>query len=578
MLDYAISSFYPDIKSQYPNEADRSECCKAFLREVTLRTAQLVAQWQAVGFCHGVLNTDNMSIIGLTIDYGPFGWMDRFDPGHVCNHSDDRGRYSYERQPDICKWNCMKLAEAMIPVLSKEQGEEAVACFEEEYHKCWLTAFRKKLGLQRIVSLQEKLEKANLEKDETARASFQAEIQKSGIDDKEDKALIEELLAIMHETGADFTDTFRGLARIDDLRDEKCTKSFLDWLLPGLPRPDQLAELQKSRMPFEQLQTMVMIGRQSPGILSQLGISPEVLLAEMRSRQRRRDLCEMSAPAKKAQDKEKWSEWTHKYWQRLLHEVSQSAEKEKPGQPSEATVKEIETSQMHRAKVMKRSNPHTVLRNYVAQSAIDAAEAKDFTEVRRVLELLQDPYSADMEIDLKFIYDKKASSEEAQFAEIRMSWLNHKRLPLNETLTLLLPEFSCNSRGDVQEKGRLDLGEEKRFRAMYSISTPPGFSAAVLKLKLIVLQQLDPGDIVTLVVPQSCNVCIPARCQYRFVLEAHHTWTVRLTGLCCSGLTWKQAREQTVPAEGGWYQIVIAEEYKGPPPDWATDLCVSCSS
>lgn len=91
MLDYTISSFFPDLWSvrTMPENEDqkRKVCYAAFLEEVTRRTARLAAKWQAVGFCHGVLNTDNMSIVGLTIDYGPFGFMDRFDPQHVCTLS-----------------------------------------------------------------------------------------------------------------------------------------------------------------------------------------------------------------------------------------------------------------------------------------------------------------------------------------------------------------------------------------------------------------------------------------------------------------------------------------------------------
>ena len=77
----------------------------------------MVALWQCYGFCHGVLNTDNMSMLGLTIDYGPYGFMDQFDPKHICNHSDNEGRYRYEAQPEICKWNLGKLAEALDPIL-----------------------------------------------------------------------------------------------------------------------------------------------------------------------------------------------------------------------------------------------------------------------------------------------------------------------------------------------------------------------------------------------------------------------------------------------------------------------------
>src|SRR5699024_4966738 len=90
LADYAISSLYPEIDQAHESPVDRY---KAFYREVVVRTAKLAAQWQTVGFCHGVLNTDNMSILGLTLDYGPFGFLDRFDPDHIPNTSDHDGRY-----------------------------------------------------------------------------------------------------------------------------------------------------------------------------------------------------------------------------------------------------------------------------------------------------------------------------------------------------------------------------------------------------------------------------------------------------------------------------------------------------
>ena len=116
--------------------------------EVCLRTAKLVAKWQLVGFCHGVLNTDNMSILGLTIDYGPFGFMEHFDPNHVCNHSDlESGRYRYKAQPEICLWNLVKLAEALDPLVdlswSKHRGE---VLFWEVYRREYDNLLDKKLG------------------------------------------------------------------------------------------------------------------------------------------------------------------------------------------------------------------------------------------------------------------------------------------------------------------------------------------------------------------------------------------------------------------------------------------------
>ena len=94
----------------------------SLLAEVTARTAELIAQWQSVGFCHGVMNTDNMSILGLTIDYGPFQFMDAYDPAHVCNHSDTQGRYAFQKQPHVAYWNLFCLGQALMPLIDVQEN------------------------------------------------------------------------------------------------------------------------------------------------------------------------------------------------------------------------------------------------------------------------------------------------------------------------------------------------------------------------------------------------------------------------------------------------------------------------
>ena len=101
---------------------------QALLAEVTRRTAHLIAQWQAVGFMHGVMNTDNMSILGQTLDYGPFGFLDQFDPGHICNHTDTQGRYAWARQPNVAFWNLHALAQGLMPLI--EDSDQALAALE----------------------------------------------------------------------------------------------------------------------------------------------------------------------------------------------------------------------------------------------------------------------------------------------------------------------------------------------------------------------------------------------------------------------------------------------------------------
>lgn len=141
LADYVIARYYPEL-------ATRTEPYAELLREVTRRTAELMAQWQAVGFSHGVMNTDNMSILGLTLDYGPFGFLDAFDPGYVCNHSDTGGRYAFDQQPDVAAWNLTKLAQTLVPLLSVETASAAIADYPQQFGQAYIERMAAKLGLQ----------------------------------------------------------------------------------------------------------------------------------------------------------------------------------------------------------------------------------------------------------------------------------------------------------------------------------------------------------------------------------------------------------------------------------------------
>ena len=121
----------------------------ALLEDVARRTATLLADWQAVGFAHGVMNTDNMSILGLTIDYGPFGFLDAFDPGHICNHSDHQGRYAFARQPNVAWWNLHALATALLPLVGdSDAAMAALQPYRDEFPRAFVARLRAKLGLQ----------------------------------------------------------------------------------------------------------------------------------------------------------------------------------------------------------------------------------------------------------------------------------------------------------------------------------------------------------------------------------------------------------------------------------------------
>lgn len=147
LADYVIEHHYP----QFLGQPDRY---LAFYREVVLRTARLLADWQLVGFAHGVMNSDNMSILGLTLDYGPFGFLDDYEPGLICNHSDHHGRYAFDRQPDMALWNLSCLGQALLPLFDENAeaaAEMATAQFDvyrETFRAHYSDGLRRKLGLR----------------------------------------------------------------------------------------------------------------------------------------------------------------------------------------------------------------------------------------------------------------------------------------------------------------------------------------------------------------------------------------------------------------------------------------------
>jgi uncharacterized protein YdiU (UPF0061 family) len=176
LADYVIDRYYASLSA-------REDRYAAFLSEVAKRTARTIAKWQVVGFCHGVMNTDNMSILGLTIDYGPFGFLDAFDAGHICNHSDEGGRYAYGRQPGIGEWNCYALGQALVPLIgSPEATEAALQSYRPAFQAEFESQLRLKLGLAQSLP--------------------------------QDTALFEALFDMLQATRADFTLFFRGLGDV----------------------------------------------------------------------------------------------------------------------------------------------------------------------------------------------------------------------------------------------------------------------------------------------------------------------------------------------------------------------------
>lgn len=178
LADYTRQRHFPELDQAENNYLP-------LLREVIKCQAALVAKWQLVGFIHGVMNTDNMALSGETIDYGPCAFMDVYDPATVFSSIDVHGRYAYGNQPKIAQWNLARFAETLLPLLHDDQeqaiemAQEAVSGFAQLYQSEWLRGMRAKLGLF--------------------------------TEEADDEALVEELLRIMNENRADFTNTFRAL-------------------------------------------------------------------------------------------------------------------------------------------------------------------------------------------------------------------------------------------------------------------------------------------------------------------------------------------------------------------------------
>jgi len=192
------------LAMHYPQCLEQPEPYLAMFKEIVERNAELIAKWQAYGFCHGVMNTDNMSILGITFDFGPFAFLDDFDQNFICNHSDHEGRYSFSNQVPIAQWNLSALAQALTPFISVEALRETLGLFLPLYQAHYLDLMRRRLGL------------TNTEDD--------------------DSKLIPRLLSLMQSGGVDYNLFFRRLG--DDsannavayLRDEFIDiKAFDTW-------------------------------------------------------------------------------------------------------------------------------------------------------------------------------------------------------------------------------------------------------------------------------------------------------------------------------------------------------------
>ena len=296
LTDYTIRYFFPGI------EEGTKEGYIQFFQEVVDRTREMIIHWQRVGFVHGVMNTDNLSILGLTIDYGPYGWLEGYDHGWTPNTTDRaQRRYRYSHQPQIALWNLLQLANAIYPLIGETAPlEAALNSFQPAYEKDYLDMMKSKLGLQN--------------------------------ESPDDQLLVRQLEEVLQLTETDMTIFFRSLANFE--RSSDLTEAaFFDLIMDAFYKPEELT-------------------------------------GNIRS---------------------SWSDWLDTYKNRLKSELLSDEE---------------------RKVFMNNTNPKYVLRNYMAQMAIDAADKGDYSIVEELYEVLKTPYS-------------EQSNFEKWFAK-RPEWARHK--------------------------------------------------------------------------------------------------------------------------------------------------------
>ena len=362
LLNYAVDTFFPEIAKATDSIEERAI---EFLKRAVETTAYLVSEWQGVGFCHGVLNTDNMSILGLTIDYGPFGFLEYFDKNNICNNSDSDGRYSYAKQPEMCKWNCEQLAKALSPFAALSKTKPITDEFDQLYSKFYLAKMRNKLGLRKPLET--------------------------------DREFIEDLFDTLQVVRADFTIFFRSLHAISLTGD--CAFEFLrcsrpvkneerdqysDWVeyvIDNSAGVEDLLLKMKPKYPPEALQKLVYILQNQPEMLMFYNISPESIHREIEKIEEIARLKDLEPKELRKENETVLRVWLNKYLDRLKKEI-----------PENATAEEIEKLNKERETLMIKTNPKYILRNYIAQQAIEQAENDDFTLANQILDLLADPY------------------------------------------------------------------------------------------------------------------------------------------------------------------------------------------
>jgi len=372
LLAHAVDLHYPHLAS-LPTRPARAA---AFLVETASRTGRLVAAWQAFGFVHGVLNTDNLAVSGDTIDYGPFGFMDVYDPDYVPNNSDAAGRYSYRQQPVVCEWNVRRLAHSLGPLLEGGQPAAeaaAVKAFWAEYKADYRRRFRDKLGL--------------LVADEGAA----------------DDRLLSWLLDVMQISGADYTNVFRCLSRIEwEASEAACYRppqafdAVLEYCLAQCASCEAMLKRAKPLFHPKALARLVEMEHAQPEKLAKFGLDASVVQREVTRAARRDQLSAVTPRDKRLSDADAWRSWLHAYRLRLFRErcaVLGVGGDAPPAEIDPARGAALQAAAVRRKGAMNGANPRFILRQHIAARVIERAEGNEWTELARVQRLLRRPFS-----------------------------------------------------------------------------------------------------------------------------------------------------------------------------------------
>lgn len=396
--------YFPHILSN--NDLSEVDKYKEFYKEVVISTAKLVVKWQCNGWVHGVLNTDNMSIMGLTIDYGPYGFMEYFDPDYVPNGSDGSARYSYQKQPEICKWNLKIFSEMLSPLLPLDISNEVIKEFDIVYDNEYMKNMCDKLGFM------------------TA-------------NDEIDRQIISELFNTMHGSSTDFTDTFQAL--ISFVNTDKLPGDvdlLIEKLLTRSATPAQLISINKRKMKIhqlgmhpEQIMQIWTLLENSPEKVEEMfgGVPIQAIRAEIGGEKKKLDLLvkanseikrlsTITAVSKDQENRELWEIWVDTYRRRLAAEDK-----------SLLNFETINNINSNRKKLMIDNNPSFIIRNWIIQKATETADKGDFTQVRTVLKMAESPFNPSYSIFSKQDCDiissnLPVSEEEKEFIIPAPAW------------------------------------------------------------------------------------------------------------------------------------------------------------